>query len=682
MKMPSAKRALRSLGMFMLGIAVSLSSGATEGGGVTRIGVPFGMSIVYDNPGPYSEFQESPFGTERTVAFLNETATFLFPQYPVRSNAPDTGEAFANDKGVFWAEAIKRNGASPDSPARDGVAASARWGQVFRKNRDSAWMTFTVTKAYLYVTRGPAYLGTGSDGSRAWFDAVGEMALDGAHTRFFRKYMTIDYATDSGWSLGFTIPAYMNCPYTLNSADAREITCSRYTGEVDLSQIAVGEEFSVLFRADVAAETSLIEGGTLVEASFRDPLDTGSGIVVEVDGLTPLDDLQVAPTAADRAQAQAIQADGRIIAVGSAYNGVDDDFALTRYNGDGSLDTRFGSGGKVTTDFAGGADGATAVALQADGGIVVAGHAQQGANSVFAIARYQADGSLDGGFGTGGKVTVAFADFDSGAHAIAVEPDGKIVAAGYAWNGTNSDFALLLLDASGALDTSGFGNGTGKVTTDLDGHADQLRALTLQPDGRIVVAGSVDTGAADAKSDFALARYDADGNLDTSFGSAGKVIIDFARSSDIAEAVAIQAADGKIVAAGHAFNGVDTDFAVVRFDAAGNPDARFGSGGKAMLDFAGGADLARALAAREDGTLIVAGHSTAGTDDDFAIACFDAAGRPDASFGNSGRVIVDFAGGDDRAQAVAIQAADGKIVVTGHASTATGEDFAVARLNP
>ena len=415
-----ARRALRSLGMFMLGIAVSLSSGATDGGGVTPIGIPFGMSIVYENPGPYSAFQESPFGFEWATGFLNETATFLFPQYPARLDAPDTGEAFADDKGVFWAEAIKRNGASPDSPARDGVAASARWGQVFRKNRDSAWMTFTVTKAYLYVTRGPAYLGIGFDGSRAWFDAVGEMALNGAHTRFFRKYMTIDYATDSGWSLGFTIPGYMNCPYTLKSDDVREITCSRYTGEVDLSQIAVGEEFSVLFRADVAAESSLIEGPTLVEASFRDPLDTGSGIVVEVDGLTPLDDLQVAATAADRAQAQAIQADGRIIAVGSAFNGVDDDFALTRYNGDGSLDTTFGSGGKVTTDFAGGADGATAVALQADGGIVVAGHARQGTNSVFAVARYLADGALDGSFGAGGKVTVGVTDFDSGAHALAV----------------------------------------------------------------------------------------------------------------------------------------------------------------------------------------------------------------------------------------------------------------------
>jgi uncharacterized delta-60 repeat protein len=543
-------------------------------------------------------------------------------------------------------------------------------------------MTFTVTKAYLYVTRGPAYLGVAFDGSRAWFDSVGEMALNGAHTRFFRKYMEVEYATDSGWSLGFSIPAHMNCPYTLNSQDAREITCSRYTGEVDLSQIAVGEEFGVLFRADVAVETSLIEGETLVEASFRDPLDTGSGIVIEVDGLTPLDDMQVAATAADRAQAQAIQTDGRIIAVGSAYNGVDYDFALTRYNSDGSLDATFGSGGKVMTDFAGGADGATAVALQSDGGIVVAGHAQQGANSVFAIARYQADGSLDSGFGTGGKVTMAFADFDSGAHAIAVEPDGKIVAAGYAWNGTDSDFALLRLDAGGALDTSGFGNGTGKVTTDLDGHADQLRALALQPDGRIVVAGSVDMGSAGPRSDFALARYDADGSLDTSFGSGGRVIVDFARSSDLAEAVAIQAADGKIVAAGHAFNGVDTDFAVLRLDAAGSPDATFGSGGKVMLDFSGGADLARALAVRQDGNLIVAGHSTAVMDDDFAIACFDAAGRPNASFGGSGKVTVDFAGGDDRAQAVAIQAADGKIVVTGHALTATGEDFAVARLNP
>ena len=83
--------------MFMLGIAVSLSSGATDGGGVTPIGIPFGMSIVYENPGPYSAFQESPFGFEWATGFLNETATFLFPQYPGRLDAPDTGEAFADD---------------------------------------------------------------------------------------------------------------------------------------------------------------------------------------------------------------------------------------------------------------------------------------------------------------------------------------------------------------------------------------------------------------------------------------------------------------------------------------------------------------------------------------------------------------------------------------------------------
>jgi len=204
----------------------------------------------------------------------------------------------------------------------------------------------------------------------------------------------------------------------------------------------------------------------------------------------------------------ALQPDGKIVVAGYAGG----DFALARYNSDGALDTSFGSGGKVTTDFGGSyhPDGFS-VALQPDGKIVVAGYA----GGDFALARYNSDGALDTSFGSGGKVTTDFGGSDAG-YSVALQPDGKIVVAGYA----GLDFALARYNSDGALDTS-FGTG-GKVTTDFSGGRDVGYSVALQPDGKIVVAGY-------AGVDFALARYNSDGALDTSFGSGGKVTTDFRR---------------------------------------------------------------------------------------------------------------------------------------------------------
>ncbi|KZM68192.1 delta-60 repeat domain-containing protein [Nocardia terpenica] len=273
----------------------------------------------------------------------------------------------------------------------------------------------------------------------------------------------------------------------------------------------------------------------------------------------------------------------------------------------GSLDAGFGSGGKVTTDLGSSADRANTVTIQTDGRIIVAGSTQdpaQGDN--FAVVRYITDGQLDPSFGDGGKVSTDFGSESDIANAVVIQPDGKIVAVGTS-HGTASgdDIALARYAVDGKLDAS-FGNG-GKVRTDLGSKADHANAAAIQSDGRIIVAGSTQDPA--RGDNFAVARYTTDGKLDPSFGDGGKVSTDFGGESDIANAVVIQP-DGKIVVVGTS-HGTDTgdDIALARYTTDGKPDISFGNDGKVSTDLGSKADHANAAAIQSDGRIIVAGST-------------------------------------------------------------------------
>src|SRR5262249_19285229 len=174
------------------------------------------------------------------------------------------------------------------------------------------------------------------------------------------------------------------------------------------------------------------------------------------------------------------------------------------------------------TDFYGNYDAATSLALQADGKIVAAGlayHAGPVSSSDFALARYNPDGSLDPSFGAAGKLTSDFFGNWDQANGVAIQPDGKIVAAGTAGHTTSSstlDFALARYNPDGSLDPT-FGS-SGKQTTDFFGNQDSAFGLVIQPDGKIVLAGYAHHGDDTSTSDFALARYNIDGTLDSGFG--------------------------------------------------------------------------------------------------------------------------------------------------------------------
>jgi len=397
-------------------------------------------------------------------------------------------------------------------------------------------------------------------------------------------------------------------------------------------------------------------------------------------------------TVNDTANSVAVQADGRIVVAGTSNNGTDNDFAVVRYNIDGTLDTTFGTGGKVTTDIGGFDDSASSVVVQSNGLIVVAGTSLNdlSASNDFAVVRYDADGTLDATFGTGGKVTTDIGGFDDSASSVAVYPNGRIVVAGSGSTGVdvNSyDFAVVRYLADGTVDApfgdtvaSGDVDGDGIVTTPIGLLADRAHSVAVQADGHIVVAGF----SLGANNDFALVRYLPDGNPDLGFGTAGIVTTPIGLGADFAYSVVVQA-DGRIVAAGYSRNiANNNDFAVVRYLPNGDPDPGFGGGDGKVTTPIGSAsnDIAYTVAVQADGRIIAAGSSSA---QNFAVVRYNSDGVLDPTFDDtSSNGIVDGdgivttpIGPSAEAKSVVVQG-DGRIVVAGY-SWDSREFFAVAR---
>ena len=392
----------------------------------------------------------------------------------------------------------------------------------------------------------------------------------------------------------------------------------------------------------------------------------------------------------DIANAVALQRNGRIVVAGTTYRDNDfsgEDFALARYDADGRLDPGFGTRGRVTTDFPGLAAEASAVLVQPDGKILVAGGAFPLLVFLgdFTLARYNPDGSLDAGFGHGGIVTTSFPGQGSYACALALQPDGRILAAGTDYvafssdDSSNTDFALARYNADGSPDAS-FGHG-GQVTTDFDGFDDDAFSVLVQPDGRIVAVGSARNPADDF--DFAAARYLADGTLDPAFGRGGKVRTDFGDHGFDRALSAVLQPDGRIVAAGFAItpDGGSEDFAAARYEPDGALDRSFGREGRALVDFGSCCQAAHAVLLQRDGRLVLVGYpDSESSDSDFVLARLDASGTLDPSFGDAGRVRTSFGALNGGANGAALQA-DGKIVAAGFQATQTKRlsQFVLAR---
>jgi uncharacterized delta-60 repeat protein len=357
-------------------------------------------------------------------------------------------------------------------------------------------------------------------------------------------------------------------------------------------------------------------------------------------------------------------------------------FALARYNEDGNLDGEFGRGGKVLLDFidiTGRQSGEkiTALAIDPRGRIVVGGPAdEEDGSRYFALARYKEDGSLDSSFG---RHHVILTDLPSATThlltALAIYSQGRIVVGGWAAVGGRYQFALVRYNEDGSLDNS-FGH-EGSVLTDLaSSSSERLNALAIDSRGKIVVGGTAqEAGARPSDSfrqQFAVARYNVDGSLDASFGLTGTVFTNFVSLADESlEALAIDSKN-RIVVGGKAKGFL----ALARYTADGRLDSSFGHGGTVITDFAYPTSQGiNAVGIAGHGKIVVGGWAKGC----FAVARYTEDGSLDDSFGSRGRVLTNFfSSTSEQIRALAIDDRD-RVVVGGEAKVDDRYLFALAR---
>jgi uncharacterized delta-60 repeat protein len=362
----------------------------------------------------------------------------------------------------------------------------------------------------------------------------------------------------------------------------------------------------------------------------------------------------------DFGYASAVQPDGKMVIAGKSFNGVNDDFALVRLNADGSLDTSFDGDGKVRMDFSNSNDGIEAIALQPDGKIVVAGYTFVDGDQDFALARYNADGSPDATFSTDGKVNTNTgpADKDDFAMAVAIQTDGKIVAAGQSNPVTfSSDGIYARYNADGTLDFD-FG----------------ASGITITPINSSGVSGVVvDNAGKVVGSDYSgyIFRLNADGTPDTTFDTDGNLYLGSAEL----DAVALYPG-GRYVTVGDYFGG----FEISRITSNGTLDNTLSNDGQIDLDDSPDNYDSYSIAIDSAGRILLGGATqpnSTGTDFNFVLARLNPDGTPDLSFSQDGKLTTSFGPGVDIIHAV-IPFGD-YIYVAGEAVDGINVNFAAAR---
>lgn len=384
----------------------------------------------------------------------------------------------------------------------------------------------------------------------------------------------------------------------------------------------------------------------------------------------------------DFAPGMALQSDGKIVTAGVAGSGGSNaKFALARHNTNGTLDSTFGGDGKVTTDLTPRLDGANSVTIDGNERILAAGVVGVGGSDPrFALVRYNLDGSLDTSFSGDGKVITNLSRHYDSARAVAIDPDGKIVIAGTVNWGPNPNFGVARYNHDGSLDTSF--SGDGKLTIDVSGRSDAGLEMAIQSDGKIVVSGEGGFGRGRTDSKFAVVRLTAAGALDDSFSTDGKVMTQLTPRFDGAWGVSIDV-NNRIVAVGFAGAWVNKRFALARYSPNGSLDTTFGGDGKVLTDFTPLHDDAGDVSFQQDEKILVGGVAgyrlNRASNSQFALARYNTNGSLDLSFSGNGKLSTNFTRKDDGVNRIAIQD-DGRIVAAGYAGG--GATFAIARYLP
>jgi len=264
----------------------------------------------------------------------------------------------------------------------------------------------------------------------------------------------------------------------------------------------------------------------------------------------------------DYGNALVLQNNGDIIVAGSTEinsNGNKQMFAI-RYLSSGIPDLAFHNDGIALSNFGDSSANCYSLLIQNDNKIILAGNNVNNGNPNYAIARFNTDGSLDQSFSADGMDTVFIGGVIDYCLSVALQSDGKIVMAGYSHNGNNTDFALVRYNTNGIIDSTF--DADGKVTTAIGNSSDGISSVVIQSDNKILVTGYSYNGS---NFDFALARYNSNGSLDNTFDIDGKLTTDFSSQIDFGIAITLQS-DGKILVAGNSKYGGDSDFAITRYN--------------------------------------------------------------------------------------------------------------------
>ncbi len=410
----------------------------------------------------------------------------------------------------------------------------------------------------------------------------------------------------------------------------------------------------------------------------------------------------------DHANAVAVQPDGKIVMAGSCNNGGLNDFCVVRLNSDGSLDASFTgpsglASGKFMMPMGQGDDIASAIAIQPDSKIILVGACQNGVNYDFCVTRLNPNGSRDSSFGGpggagNGLFLLPMGFNDDWAVAVAVQPDGKILLGGYCYNMSGNDFCAARLNTNGTLDSTFAGPdgiGNGKFLLPVGTKDDHVQAMTLQSDGRILLAGNCsDSGNI---SQFCAVRLNSNGTLDTNFNGPGavpgngKFLLTMGGFANVATAVMVQP-DGNILLTGYCGVALlNPDFCAARlFSANGALDPSFsgpGGSGDGRFTFPIGVaqDLALGAALQPDGKLVLAGSCVQSGFKYFCVARLNGDGSLDSTFdgpngAGNGKIFLSIGSSNDLATSTVIQP-DGKIVVAGYCSNTGTDKFCIARLS-
>ena len=383
-------------------------------------------------------------------------------------------------------------------------------------------------------------------------------------------------------------------------------------------------------------------------------------------------------------------AGGKVLVAGYSWNGTDDDMVIWRYTDNGTLDTSFGTGGIVVNDNAAGGNGAdhgVSITVDANGKILVAGYSWNGTDDDMAIWRYTGNGTLDTTFGTGGIVVQDDAAGGTGADrgaSVTVDANGRILVAGYSWNGTDDDMVIWRYNGDGTLDTSFDTDGMVVHNSAAGGNgADHGWSVSTAANGKIVVAGDSWNGA---NSDMVIWRYNGDGTLDTSFDTDGIVVDDNAAGgtsgNDSGQAV-ITDANGKILVTGYSnHNPFDSDLAIWRYNGDGTLDTGFDTDGIVSHNNAAGGfgnDWGQSITIDANGRILVTGSSDYGADFTMVIWRYNSDGSLDTTFGTGGIAGGEFVPGEGRSVTVDTS---GRILVTGGQGNGFARDMVIWRYHP